>query len=164
MLEFNNNYRAQDRNRMMRQAEGATGFKLRLTSSGTLNKQSLSAFLDAAKLSTHYKQHESRYQFKLKSDNQGHYLTLKEQGLWSRLKGLVGWGRQERETQRMQAAQFIMANSRSMDMPIGEISGSLRHSMLDGVASGATRMTFEQAKIHRAELFNRLVDKSTLAG
>ncbi len=94
-------------------AETASSFSLRLNAEGKLDKHAFSELLAAARASNTYRANLQHYQFKLKSDGSGHYLTLKQQGLWSRFKGVFGWGRETRERQRADAQLLIRGRSLS---------------------------------------------------
>ncbi len=97
----------------LRRAQTASSFSLRLNAEGKLDQRAFSELLTAARVSSAYKANQQHYQFKLKSDGSGHYLTLKQQGLWSRFKGVFGWGRETRERQRADAELLIRGMSLS---------------------------------------------------
>lgn len=97
----------------LRRAQTASSFSLRLNAEGKLDQRAFSELLTAARVSSAYKANQQHYQFKLKSDGSGHYLTLKQQGLWSRFKGVFGWGRETRERQRADAEHLIRGMSLS---------------------------------------------------
>jgi hypothetical protein len=97
-------------------AVNASSFKLRVTG-GKVTSQEISHMLTLARTSKHYKNNAADYQFKLKSDSKGQYLTLKQQGSWSSFKGLFGWGRDSREQQRAEAKNIINSALTLREMP-----------------------------------------------
>ena len=118
----------------LQRARAASSFYLRLNAEGKLDKHAFSELLAAARASNAYKANQQHYQFKLKSDGIGHYLTLKQQGLWSRFKGVFGWGREARERQRADAEHLIDGGSLS----------EINQARQQGLDTGRTR--FSDAK------------------
>jgi len=110
-------------------ARAASSFSLRLNREGKLDQAAFSQLLAAARASNAYKANQQHYQFKLKSDSSGHYLTLKQQGLWSRFKGLFGWGREARERQRADAQHLIRGSS------LSEINQARQQGLITGGTS-----------------------------
>ena len=90
-------------------AKNASEFTLRVGADGKVTSLELSRMLSTARASKSYKNNSDKFQFKLKSDNKGQYLTLKQQGAWSSFKGWLGAGRAEREQQRADAKNLINA-------------------------------------------------------
>ena len=90
-------------------AKNASEFTLRVGADGKVTSFELSRMLTTARASKSYKNNSDKFQFKLKSDNNGQYLTLKQQGAWSSFKGWLGVGRAEREQQRADAKDLINA-------------------------------------------------------
>lgn len=88
-------------------AENAKSFKLRLENDGQIDRGAFKRMLTAARVSKAYKNNFDKYQFTIKSDRNGQYLSLKQQGLWSRFKGLFGIGSTARQEQRAQARNVI---------------------------------------------------------
>lgn len=118
----------------LQRARAASSFSLRLNAEGKLDKHAFSELLAAARASNAYKANQQHYQFKLKSDSNGYTLTLKQQGLWSRFKGVFGWGRETRERQRADAKRLIEG------MSVFEINQARKHRQItDGTS-------FSQAK------------------
>lgn len=113
----------------LQRARTASSFSLRLNAEGKLDKHAFSQLLTAARASNAYKANQQHYQFKLKSDNRGHYLTLKQQGLWSRFKGVFGWGRETRERQRADAQHLIRGSS------LSEINQARQQGLITGGTS-----------------------------
>ena len=90
-------------------AKNASEFTLRVGAGGKVTSLEISRMLNTARASKSYKNNSDKFQFKLKSDNNGQYLTLKQQGAWSSFKGWLGVGRAEREQQRADAKNLINA-------------------------------------------------------
>lgn len=90
-------------------AKNASEFTLRVGADGKVTSLEISRMLNTARASKSYKNNSDKFQFKLKSDNNGQYLTLKQQGAWSSFKGWLGVGRAEREQQRADAKNLINA-------------------------------------------------------
>ena len=134
----------------LQRARTASSFSLRLNAEGKLDKHAFSQLLTAARASNAYKANQQHYQFKLKSDNSGHYLTLKQQGLWSRFKGVFGWGRETRERQRADAGYLIRGYSVSkinQARQQGQITDGMSFS--DAKADQRTIMDVMGPKRHR---------------
>jgi hypothetical protein len=87
-------------------AANASEFKLRVVD-GKVTEKEISHMLTLARVSKNYKNNAANYQFKLKSDGNGQYLTLKQQGAWSSFKGLFGVGHTAREKERAAAKNLI---------------------------------------------------------
>lgn len=89
-----------------KRAANASEFKLRVVD-GKVTVEELTHMLTLARGSKSYKKNAENFQFKLKSDSKGQYLMLKQQGLWSNLKGYFGKGHEAREKERAAAKNFI---------------------------------------------------------
>lgn len=99
-----------------KQAKNASSFTLRVTD-GKVTAKEISHMLTLARVSTAYKNNAAKYQFKLKSDSNGQYLTLKQQGAWSNFKGLLGIGHKAREQERAAAKNLINQSLSSRELP-----------------------------------------------
>ena len=87
--------------------QGQTEFQLRIID-GKTSKEDIKFFLDAVRSSKTYQKHEDNYQFRVKADSQGNqFLTLKQQGLWSRFLGVFGVGSDRRGQERADAIRQI---------------------------------------------------------
>jgi hypothetical protein len=131
-------------NAQLQAARAASSFSLRLTEEGKLDKYAFSQLLAAARASNAYQANQQHYQFKLKSDSNGHYLTLKQQGLWSRFKGVFAWGRETRERQRADAKRLIEG------MSVFEINQARQQGRITGGTS------FSQAKADQVAIMNTM--------
>ncbi len=99
-----------------KQAKNASSFTLRVVD-GKVTAEEINHMLTLARGSTAYKSNAAKYQFKLKSDSNGQYLTLKQQGAWSNFKGLLGIGHKAREQERAAAKNLINKSLASVDLP-----------------------------------------------
>lgn len=115
----------------LKKAKKESEFRLRLDANGQIDKDALNRLLLVVRASKSYKKHFEDFQFKVKSDSRGQFLSLKRQGLWSSFKGLFGIGREQRERQRDHAA--------------GLINAALGHKTFDS-GEDTKRMTFATAK------------------
>jgi hypothetical protein len=89
------------------QAIAASSFKLRLDQPGQLSPIDVVRLLQHARASRDYQAHGENYQLRLKTDQQGEYLSLKKQGLWSRFLGAFGVGHERRVQERAAAINLI---------------------------------------------------------
>lgn len=137
----------------LQRARAASSFYLRLNAEGKLDKHAFSQLLTAARASNAYQANQQHYQFKLKSDGSGHYLTLKRQGLWSRFKGVFGWGRETRERQRADAEHLIRGSSLS----------EINQARQQGLDTGRTRFSDAKAA-QRAIMDERGPSRNRQAG
>jgi hypothetical protein len=91
-------------NKEMERAAGHKSFRLTVTGNPPkVSTDEIRRMLSSARASTSYKANFQKYQFKLN----GQELTLKQQGLFSRFKGLIGFHRDVREARRADAAKLI---------------------------------------------------------
>jgi hypothetical protein len=123
-----------------------SSFKLRLSPDVNAQKYELSVLLATARSSPRYRSNAANYQFKLKSDSQGQYVTLKQQGWWSSFKGMLGWGREVREQQRTAARDLI--NSR-----LGIFTQPRDSEGADVVMKPNDRLNFANAKSYQVNVF-----------
>jgi hypothetical protein len=95
----------------LRQGRKASSFKLGVSNvNGTFQVSSgeIQRMLQTARGSINYKKNFEKYQFKvITSDTGQKTLSLKEQGFFSKLKGLFTIGRAERQQQRAEASRLI---------------------------------------------------------
>lgn len=123
-----------------------SSFKLRLSRDPDVQRYELGVLLRAARDNPRYQSHAANYQFKLKSDSQGQYLTLKQQGWWSSFKGMVGWGRQVREQQRTDAMDLINSRLRFHVAPTDADENPILLGPKD-------RLNFVNAKSYQVNVF-----------
>ena len=148
-------------------ARNQSEFKLRIIA-GKTSREDLAALLEAARGSRHYQAHRGNYQFRLKSDSEGNQtLSLKEQGLWSRFKGVFGLGAERREQERTDALRYIeslvgVGGEKALDaldsMSRYKQFGALGdQSVVDHVQTfgGNPKMTFQSAKAFQEGLLQR---------
>lgn len=129
-------------------AKNAKSFTLRLENDGRIDRETFKRLLTAARVSKAYKNNFDKYQFTIKSDRNGQYLSLKRQGLWSRFKGLIGFGSTERQEQRAQARNVIESALKFSERVY------LRGQPDEGISPLDTRLTKAQAVEFQAKLMN----------
>jgi hypothetical protein len=123
-------------------AVNASVIKLRVGNDGKVTTHEIVRMIAAARQSKAYQQNYENFQFKLKSDGQGQYLTLKQQGAWSNFKGIFGWGHTAREKERANAKDLINKTIGSHDMPEMNYKDK-------GI------LTNQEAKVYQQSLMNR---------
>lgn len=110
----------------------ADSFRLNITGRpAQVTSDEIQRMLSAARRSTDYQKNFHKYQFKLVNKSGHQVLTLKEQGLFSKLKGKLGIKQTERETQRAAAANLIhqtfMTQKLSLGTTVNSLTGVMSH-------------------------------------
>jgi hypothetical protein len=133
---------------LLRKADSifVSSFKLRLSPDANVQKYELGVLLKTARGNPRYQSNAANYQFKLKSDRQGQYLTLKQQGWWSSFKGLLGMGREVREQQRTAAMNLINSRLGIITRPTNSDGHRMDMAPND-------RLNFANAKSYQVNVF-----------
>lgn len=136
---------------LLRKADSifVSSFKLRLSPNPQVQKYELEVLLKTARSNPRYQSNAANYQFKLKSDSQGQYITLKQQGWWSSFKGMFGWGREAREKQRTDAMDLINLKLGRYIGPTGTDGDYLDLRQND-------RLNFANAKSYQTNVFESM--------
>ena len=136
------------------QSVSASKFKLRLDNAGQLTVIDVTRLLQHARISRDYKAHGNNYELKLKTDQQGQYLTFKQQGLWSRFKGVFGIGHETRTQQRAAAMNLINRTfeQKGFSFPTKGTEAANNEQKLDWVNEKA--VSFAEAKTYQRKLMN----------
>lgn len=128
--------------KLEKRVQGQSEFKLRVID-GKTTREDLTAFLGVVRRSKTYQKYSDNYQFRLQSDDQGNqYLTLKQQGLWSRFKGFFRIESERRGHERATAIRQIndiMGSTSEATRARSERSNSpqnlLRDTSVDDIAT-----------------------------
>lgn len=143
-------------------AKNKSEFSLRIQE-GKTSREDLATLLTAARASKSYQKNHENYQFRLKTGSDGsQLLSLKEQGLWSRFKGIFGWGSERRAQERSDAVRYIDSLiSKNGDRVEGadykKFDAIGDHSVLShtqNTLSGA-KLTYQSAKAFQEGLLQR---------
>ncbi|MEK7346592.1 MAG: hypothetical protein AAB176_12960 [Pseudomonadota bacterium] len=127
----------------LKQGRKASEFRLNVTG-GKITSDELQRMLSAARRSKSYQSNSEKFQFKLIEHKAGRQvLTFKEQGWFSKLKGVFNIGTADREAQRAAAADLISKTFRREQLALGMdetwLSDAMTHA--EAISFQATVMT-----------------------